>query len=136
MAYFVAVGSSDGKKVDLKFGEVNSFYIYRVDGNNFELYEKRVVADEIENNCGGGDCQSDGCSGHGNGCGGPDGLTKKIEIISDCRCILCAKVGFAAQKQFERKAISVFDIVCDIDDALEKIASYYDKIDNHKSLRG
>ena len=42
---------------------------------------------------------------------------------------------FQAQKQFEKKAISVFDVECAVDEALEKITFYYGKIDNHESFK-
>ncbi|MDO5154883.1 MAG: NifB/NifX family molybdenum-iron cluster-binding protein [Eubacteriales bacterium] len=139
MAYLVAIGSSDGENIDLKFGEVDHFLIYKVSGKEFTLLESRVIEeneDYTESNiCRTAECNSEGCSGNGHGCGGSAGVTQKVERIADCRCVLCAKVGFQAQKQFERKAISVFDIACNITEALEKIANYYDKIDNHKSLR-
>ena len=62
-------------------------------------------------------------------------MTDRVLLIDDCRCVVCAKIGFQAQKQFERKAISVFDIECKITDALDKITAYYEKVDGHKSLR-
>ena len=45
------------------------------------------------------------------------------------------RLDFRPKKQFERKAISVFDIECKITDALDKITAYYEKVDGHKSLR-
>lgn len=74
-----------------------------------------------------------GCSGQGGGCGGSEILMSKVSIIEDCRCVVCKKVGFQAQKQFEKKAISVFDVECLVSEALEKITFYYKKIDNHES---
>lgn len=64
-------------------------------------------------------------------------VTNKEEIqllLSDCRCVVCKKIGFQAQKQFEKKAISVFDVECEIKEALDKITFYYNKIDRHESL--
>ena len=139
MAYLVAVGTSDGENIDQKFGEVKVFSIYKVDENQYSLLEMRKVQENadsiIEASCEKKTCDSNGCSGNGHGCGGPSGVMEKVEMISDCRCVLCAKVGFQGQKQFERKAISVFDISCCIEEALNKILFYYEKQDNHKSLR-
>ena len=56
-------------------------------------------------------------------------------MIEDSRCVVAKKVGFQAQKQFEKKAISVFDIEVSVKEALDKITSYYFKIDNRQSLR-
>lgn len=150
MAYYIAVGSSDGVNVDLKFGETDQFYIYRVEEKNIELQEVRKVentsASEVvttSQNCGDptycsnsekNSCSS-GCSGNGHGCGGGEAVIGKVALIEDCRCVVCKKVGFQAQKQFERKAISVFDVEVSVKDALDKITSYYYKIDNRQSLR-
>ncbi|MBR3644940.1 MAG: hypothetical protein IKN54_00845 [Lachnospiraceae bacterium] len=152
MAYKIAVGSSDGQNVDLKFGEVDSFLIYEI-SDKIELVEKRVVPEKNdsvqisntnnekslntnnERSCSTGNCNSSGCSGNGGGCGGSEGVLAKVSLIDDCRCVVCKKIGFQAQKQFEKKAISVFDVEVPIEEALEKITYYYNKIDNHKTLR-
>ena len=69
------------------------------------------------------------------GCSSPADVATKVSLIDDCRCVVCKKIGFQAQKQFEKKAISVFDVECSINEALDKITFYYDKLDNGKSLR-
>ena len=141
MAYRIAVGSSDGINIDLKFGEVEKFIIYEVDNSEYKKLEIRSVT-KAENQtktekeeCSSNGCESGGCSGNGHGCSGPSDVTDRVLLIDDCRCVVCAKIGFQAQKQFERKAISVFDIECKITDALDKITAYYEKVDGHKSLR-
>lgn len=139
MSYKIAVGSSDEKNVDQKFGEVSEFLIYEVEGLSYKLAEKREVtkSDNASNGCDseGGGCASGGCSGNGQGCSGPSEVTGKVEVISDCRAVVCKRIGFQAQKQFEKKAISVFDVECEIKDALEKITTYYDKLDRKISLK-
>ncbi len=138
MSYKIAVGSSDGRNVDLKFGEVKKFIIFEVEDEKSKLLEIRnvdtceTVADT--NGCGGyvGDCNSLGCSGNGSGCNGSTDVINKVELIKDCRCIVCKKIGFQAQKQLERKAISVFDVEGIVGNILEKIIAYYGKIDKHK----
>lgn len=145
MSYKIAIGSSDGINVDLKFGEVSKFLIYEVDGDA-KLVEERVVeANETEaqvtnqaeqsQKCGDKSGCGSGCGGQGNGCGGPSDVVSKVSLIEDCRCVVCKKIGFQAQKQFEKKAISVFDVECSVKQALEKISFYYSKIDNHESFR-
>ena len=139
MAYKIAIGSSDEKNVDLKFGEVKEFLIYEVEQKEIRLVEKRKIQEEnTDADCStsGAGCDSGGCSGKGTGCGGPTHIIGKVEALSDCRCVVCKKVGFQAQKQFEKKAISVFDVECEVQEALEKITSYYGKIDNHQSYAG
>lgn len=139
MAYKIAIGSLDGIHVDLKFGEAARFLIYEVT-DKVRLSEERIVHDakvqDIKvDSCNRANCGSEGCNGNGGGCNGSSDVISKAELISDCRCVVCKKIGFQAQKQFEKKAISVFDVECGIDEALEKITYYYEKIDKHESLK-
>lgn len=85
--------------------------------------------------CGAGIGCASGGSGSDGGCGGAGNGSAKVELISDCRCIVCKKIGFHIQKQLERKAISAFDVSCSVEEALEKISYYFKRIDNHESLR-
>lgn len=145
MSYKIAIGSSDGIHVNLKFGEVQKFLIYEVDSDIKLMEERSITEDNIkckdifiqeqEKRCDEGKNCNHGCSGQGGGCGGSEILMSKVSIIEDCRCVVCKKVGFQAQKQFEKKAISVFDVECLVSEALEKITFYYKKIDNHESFR-
>ncbi|MCR5529107.1 MAG: hypothetical protein K6F49_07815 [Saccharofermentans sp.] len=140
MAYKIAIGSSDGKIVDLKFGEVNKFLIYEV-GDEVVLSEEREyipgeAEDASADSCSSSSCDTKSCGGNGGGCQGPGNVAGKVELISDCRAVVCKKIGFQAQKQFEKKVISVFDVECEVKEALDKITFYYKRIDNHESLRG
>ncbi|MCR5848852.1 MAG: hypothetical protein K6G75_12170 [Lachnospiraceae bacterium] len=135
MSYLIAVGSSDEVHVDLKFGEAEKVIIYEVEGTNYskkEVREFNIGTKETEQTCSTESCKSCTCSGSGQGCNGGSDVENKIRLIGDCRCVLFKKVGFQAQKQFERKAISVFDIECEISEALKKITEYYAKTDAHK----
>ncbi len=142
MGYLIAVGSSDEINVNLKFGEADEVLIYEVEGLSYSLKEKRklnkekdIKETETDITCSSDSCKSCNCSGNGQGCNGGSDAEKKVNILKDCRCVLFKKVGFQAQKQFEKKAISIFDIECEISDAFEKITKYYDKVDSHTSLR-
>ena len=138
MSYLIAVGSSDGVNVDLKFGEAERIIIYEVEGTDYFKKEERefnIETKEPEQACSAESCKSCTCSGSGHGCNGGSDVENKIRLIGDCRCVLFKKVGFQAQKQFERKAISVFDIECEITEALKKISEYYARTDAHLPLR-
>lgn len=135
MSYLLAVASTDGSVIDTTFGAAQSFRIYEAEGTRFEFRGIREIPLEE----GGGDAGSacgpgSGCGhGGGGGCGATSG---KVEHLSDVRTILATKVGFQAQKQLEKKAISTFDLEADVDEALKKITAYYDRVDRHESLRG
>ncbi len=141
LAYKIAVASSDGKQIDETFGSTKSFIIYEVTDGVYRQIEERDF--QPESVCGEADAISGGCgsahgcgNGAGGGCGGRNEVSSKVELISDCRCIVCKKIGFHIQKQLERKAISAFDVSCLVEEALDKITMYYNRIDKHESLRG
>ena len=139
MGYRIAVATSDGVNVDLHFGATNSFVIYEVEGLDFKKAEVRVVPDSDVNTS--QDCGSGSGCGSGNGCdkgcGDRDGChggenSPAVEILSDCRCVVCTKIGRSILRQFERRAISTFDITMPVNEALSKIVEYYRKIDVKK----
>ncbi len=143
LSYKIAVASSDGERIDETFGSARSFLIYEVTDGVYQKTEERAVqpdpacsdAGSVQSGCSSsGGCGANGC-GNGAGCGGQSAVSSKVELISDCRCIVCKKIGFHIQKQLERKAISAFDVLCSVEEALNKITMYYRRIDNHESLR-
>lgn len=146
MAYKIAIASGDGVNIDLSFGSAYAFDIYEVEGKEYRLAEKREyvlpegAAPEKPDNaesCGNdtGCGTSSGC-GTGGGCGSTGGTFPKVQLISDCRCVICKKIGFNIQKQLEKLAITSFDVDCTVNEALTKITAYLEKIDKHQSLRG
>ena len=144
MSIKVASASSDGLNVDLHFGQAKSFLIYELKDSKFELTDKRELpagendstspdaATELNfgGGCGGGGfgCGSgSGCGGSGGGCGGgaTGPLAPAVELLLDCRSVVVAQIGQGMGRQFQRNAISVFDIELPISEALEKLAAYY-----------
>ena len=144
MSYKIAVASSDGKQIDETFGSAKRFMIYEVADGIYKRLEERVFCEEetdnndvsIVNGCNSPvGCKKEGGCGTGGGCGGAGEASAKVELVSDCRCVVCKKIGFDIQKQLERKAISAFDVTCPVEEALEKISHYFTRMDNHESLR-
>lgn len=141
MNYTIAVATSDGVNVDQSFGAATVFQIYTVTDSGYKLtgtreyreMTKRETAAESPGECASG-CGSGGGCGCGQGCGGA--VSPKVDMLSDVRCLLCSRIGFQAQKQFEKKAITTFDISCGITTALDRITGYFARVDRHQSLRG
>lgn len=105
----------------------------------YRKLEKRTFREEGTDNDGisaADSCKTRGGCGSGTGgeCGGTEEASEKVERISDCRCVVCKKIGFHIQKQLERKAISAFDVSVSVEEALEKISHYFTCMDNHESL--
>lgn len=126
MSYKIAVASSDGVHIDESFGAADVFHIYQAEGTRFSLLEDRAVPSEPSPDSG-----SCGC---GSGSGNCSGGSEKIAALADVRAVVAAKVGFRAQKELEKRAISIFDLSAEITPVLTKITAYYDRIDRHKSL--
>ena len=144
MSIKVAIASSDGLNIDLHFGQAKAFLIYELKESKFELTEKRElpVAEtsatspespsnlDFDGGCGGrafGCGSGSGCGGSGGGCGGGASgpLSPAVELLLDCRSVVAAQIGQGMRRQFERNAISVFDIELPIEEALNKLAAYY-----------
>lgn len=157
MAYKIAVASSDGSLVDVHFGAAGAFLIYEVaDDGSFSLAEKRACPPEGEGTavpcsgqpaglddfpgCGNAcaTCPADACGGNaganGHACGQGGAASAKVQLVSDCRCVVAAKIGFNVTKQLEKKAISGFDVDCTVQEALTKITKYFYSVDNHVPL--
>ena len=138
MGLKIAVATSDGLNVDLHFGQAAQFSIYELHGDNFELVEKRAAPvnqnqDTEELNAGAGCGGSGGGCGNGSGggccAGGGGALSPAVENLLDCRAIVAAQLGGNVRRQFERNAISCFDIELPIEEALKKLAAYYLKFE-------
>jgi len=137
MSIKVAIASSDGLNIDLHFGQAKEFIIYEAQNGVFVKKETRALPEVVSTSsttdsaedAGGFGCGS-GCGGGGGGCcgggaGGP--ASPVVELLSDCRSVVAAQFGQNIRRQFERKAISVFDIELPVSEALEKLAAYYKK---------
>jgi len=132
LGYKIAVASNDGININKHFGASDSFFIIRV--NNDETYEnlgERAVnvsennnISSVESSCG------HSCGGHSD----PE-IQKKVEAISDCRCILCNKCGPGSERQLGKRNITLFEINLKLDEALKTIIKYYKKSYAHESLK-
>ena len=134
MSYKIAVATSDGINVDLHFGSTEVFFIYQAEGEKFDFLESRRVIDtanaqKTSCNCGEGGGNGCGNGGGNNACGGGE-KSETVELLSDCRAVVCAKIGRNVLKQLELRAISTFDVSIPVKEALEKIVTYYNKVDN------
>ena len=128
----VAIASSDGRNVDLHFGQAKQFAVYELRGDHFEFLENRD-APKVEQASEETLVGSSGCTGSGGGCcgGGPGGpVSLSVELLLDCRAIVAAQVGQNVRRQFEKNAVSVFDIELPVEEALEKLAAYYLKFED------
>lgn len=135
MSYKIAIASSDERTIDLKFGSATSFLIYEVrDDGTWERLERRSVSESVDTEAPSSCGETRECLGGGCHSSGPS--NPRVDLIADCRCVLCKKTGNPIQKQMDKKAISSFDITGEIEEALHKIVQYFYRVDHHHSLRG
>ncbi len=138
MSYKIALASTDGKNIDIAFGEAKEFLIYEVfEDGTFEYTETRpmkvnlLYTKEDDNGC----CKDSGCFKYEHGCGRQRSQSVSVSLLKDCRIVICKKIGFHIQKQLEKNAISSFEIVREITPTLVRITSYFYLVDHHKNLR-
>ena len=137
MSYNIAVASTDGINIDKHFGTSDSFIIIRInDDGTYEKLGERIVEESqnnnnsnISTNCGEGGC-GHSCGGHND-----QAIQKKVEAISDCRCVLCFECGQGSERQLGKNNISVFAVSLKLDEALKIIIKYYKRSDGNQSLK-
>lgn len=131
MPYKIAIASSDRVNIDGNFGSAPEFLVYEVaDNGEYALLEIR----EAPVNPGAPSSCDSAC--RGNGCGGFNAGHPNVDLIEDCRCVICKKIGFHMQKQLEKKAISTFDVEGEIEEVLHRITMYFHRVDHHQTLKG
>lgn len=101
MAFRVAAASSDGKTVDLHFGEADSFYIYDLDKTGFSFLEKRGLERVF---------------GHS-----AQEFDKVSLLLGDCSAVLIAKIGPGAARYLLEKGLRVFEAPYSISAVLDKL---------------
>lgn len=104
----VAVVSSDGKVVNQHFGKASRFYIFEVDGEKIQFLEVRETIPV----CGSAD------EGHAD-----DVLGRAISLISDCKVLLCSRIGSRPQEELKKKGISAIEAPYFINEALKSISA-------------
>jgi nitrogen fixation protein NifX len=107
MSYLVAVASSDGKVVNQHFGHAEEFLILEVEGESYRFIEKRSL---------GAACHL----GEHN----ERSMENVIEALSDCKYVLCTKIGPGAEQKLQKREITPFEIAHFIDEAMIKLIEY------------
>jgi hypothetical protein len=138
MSYLIAISTHNGIDVDVPFGHAEKFALIEV-SNNLSwrpIGERTLNVTDLESH---GDNSK--CSSCGSGsCGGDepgrvDLHAARVELIKDCRCVVCSCAGPRVFRLLAQYNIACFDIVCRIQEAIDSIVKYYDKVDRGVSLR-
>ena len=108
MSWKVCVCSDDGVNINQHFGRCQEGFIYLIDNSGkINLLEKRFL---------------------GTAAGGESELPQKVERISDCNYVLCAKIGNHAVRLLAREEISALECSDQIVEALQKLFIYVQRM--------
>jgi predicted Fe-Mo cluster-binding NifX family protein len=103
----VAIVSSDGKVINQHFGRASRFLIFEINCGDIRFVEAR----EITPLCGSAD--------KGNT---DDVLSRTISLITDCKALLCARIGRHPKEELRKKGIEPIEAPFFIHEALKNIA--------------
>ena len=103
----VAVASDDGKSIQQHFGRTSRFLIYEIDGLGARFIEWR----ENEPSC------NPARRLHSEA-----RLAQSVDLISDCRAVLAAQIGSAAQDSLNRNRITPLEVTGLIDTVLSRLS--------------
>ena len=103
----VAVASDDGQTIQQHFGRVSCFRVYEIDGAQVRLIEVR----DNEPACHSGRHEHFDAY-----------LAETVELVSDCRVVLAARVGAVAQAHLARRNVVCLQVTGRIDTVLEQLA--------------
>lgn len=97
----VAAASSDGRTVDLHFGQAQEFYIYDVGKDGFRFVEKRNIRRAIGHN--------------------PAEFDKVRLLLNDCEAVLVSRVGPSAAEYLLLRGLRVFETPYPVDAVLNRL---------------
>ncbi|HEX2946981.1 MAG TPA: NifB/NifX family molybdenum-iron cluster-binding protein [Clostridia bacterium] len=115
----IAIASIDGKVINEHFGRAKEFLIIDIkpDGSH-EFIERRIVTPL--------------CS---NGEHTEQALLSTVNSLRDCTAVIVSRIGIAAERALKIHNIKVFEYSDYIEEAIGKIAKYFEKT-NYSGTEG
>lgn len=101
----IAVASSDGRFIDLHFGDANRFLIFKIangEGVFHELREKITMP--INNH--------------------QERWVASIDLINDCKVVICNKIGNEPMVELRKLGIKSIQIDCKVKEAVKKCSEH------------
>jgi len=105
----VAVASGNGLTIDQHFGKAEQFMIFELTPNSVSLLEVRRPA--VKENVSYQDS------------GGKDGVRQRIDLLADCRAVLCTRAGECAREQAGNTGLTVLEKEGPLSEALKWCSS-------------
>jgi len=101
----IAVASTDGKLVDLHFGDANHFLIYEVKEEEDEFQQVREKTNlPLTNHT--------------------DRWVASIDVISDCKAVICNKIGMEPTIELRKMGIKPIELDCAVKEALRECSRH------------
>lgn len=101
----IAVASTNGKSIDLHFGDANRFLIYEITDGEGTFQEIREKTDIPINN-------------HS------ERWVASIDIIEDCKAVLCSKIGKEPIIELRKLGIKPIQLDCEVKDAIQECSKH------------
>jgi len=128
MPFKIAAASSDGKNIDLHFGQTSGFTVLTLSDSG-ELTGTETRRLEFDAETIPEQCERGGCKGAGRA---NPRIYKAAELLSDCEFLLAESVGTGAERHLAGKGITAFAVSGSITDAADKIAAFKKRQQNLK----
>ncbi|HTX60935.1 MAG TPA: NifB/NifX family molybdenum-iron cluster-binding protein [Methanobacterium sp.] len=101
----IAVASTNGKTIDLHFGDAKHFLVYEMDDENGKFMEIREKTDlSLENHT--------------------ERWVASIDLIDDCKAVLCRKIGKEPIIVLRKMGIKPMELDCQVEDALKECSNH------------
>ena len=101
----IAVASTDGKLVDLHFGDANKFLIFEIEDGEGKFHEIREKTNLPLNN-------------H------TDRWVASIDLINDCKAVICNKIGNEPTIELRKIGIKPIKLDCEVNKAVKECSKH------------
>lgn len=101
----IAIASTDGKLVDLHFGDANKFLIFEIEDGEGKFHEIREKTDLPLNN-------------H------TDRWVASIDLINDCKAVICNKIGNEPTIELRKIGIKPIKLDCEVNKAVKECSKH------------
>jgi nitrogen fixation protein NifX len=101
----IAVASSNGKIIDLHFGDANRFIIFEIEDGESKFHEIREKTDmKIDNH--------------------QERWVASIDLVEDCKAVICSKIGNEPTIELIKLGIKPIKLDCDVNEAVQSCAEH------------
>ncbi|MCK9151954.1 NifB/NifX family molybdenum-iron cluster-binding protein [Methanobacterium alcaliphilum] len=101
----IAVASTNGKIIDLHFGDADQFLIYKINNGNYEFDEIREKTPIPLNN-------------H------QERWVASIDLINDCKAVICSKIGKEPTIELRKMGIKPVQLDCNVKEAVKECSKH------------